>query len=231
MEEPLMLPARLPNLLLNGASGIAVGMATDIPPHNLREVAAACMHLLDEPEATTRALLKHVKGPDLPTGAEIISRAPSWSSFYDKGTGSYKARAVWEVEKERPHRHHAAAVPGVRQPRAGADRAADAREEAADGRGRARRVRSRESDPPGDRAALEPRRCRAADGAPVRDHRSRAQLPRQHQRHRLDGRPRVMGLKALLTEWLEFRRRTVRRRLEFRLDKVARAGCTSSMAC
>ena len=63
-----MLPARLPNLLLNGTSGIAVGMATDIPPHNLREVAAACIHLLEEPEATTRALMKHVKGPDLPTG-------------------------------------------------------------------------------------------------------------------------------------------------------------------
>ena len=68
-----MLPARLPNLLLNGASGIAVGMSTDIPPHNLTEVAAACIHLLDDPEATTRALLKHIKGPDLPTGGEITS--------------------------------------------------------------------------------------------------------------------------------------------------------------
>ncbi len=72
-EEPVFLPARLPNLLLNGTTGIAVGMATDIPPHNLREVAAACIHLLEEPEATTAQLMKHVKGPDLPTGAEIIS--------------------------------------------------------------------------------------------------------------------------------------------------------------
>ena len=103
LEEPLMLPARLPNLLLNGASGIAVGMATDIPPHNLREVAAACIHLLDEPEATTRALLKHVKGPDLPTGGEIISPRADLVAFYDTGTGSYKARAVWEVEEDSGH--------------------------------------------------------------------------------------------------------------------------------
>jgi topoisomerase-4 subunit A len=100
MEEPLWLPARLPNLLLNGASGIAVGMATDIPPHNLREIAAACVQLLDDPEATTRALLKHVKGPDLPTGAEIISGRDELIEFYDKGTGSFRARATWEVEKE-----------------------------------------------------------------------------------------------------------------------------------
>ena len=98
MEEPLMLPARLPNLLLNGTSGIAVGMATDIPPHNLREVAAACIHLLEEPEATTRALLKHIKGPDLPTGAEIISPRADLVEFYDNGVGSFKARATYELE-------------------------------------------------------------------------------------------------------------------------------------
>src|ERR1700704_654663 len=100
LEEPIILPARLPNLLLNGASGIAVGMATDIPPHNLREIAAACIHLLDDPEATTRALLKHIKGPDLPTGAEIVSSREELVEFYDKGTGSYRARATWETEKE-----------------------------------------------------------------------------------------------------------------------------------
>ena len=73
MEEPATLPARLPNLLLNGTTGIAVGMATDIPPHNLREVAAACVRLLEEPAATTEQLLEHVKGPDFPTGAEVIT--------------------------------------------------------------------------------------------------------------------------------------------------------------
>jgi topoisomerase-4 subunit A len=74
MEEPALLPARLPNVLLNGTQGIAVGMATDIPPHNLREVANALVHLLEEPEATTKQLMKFVKGPDLPTGAEIMLR-------------------------------------------------------------------------------------------------------------------------------------------------------------
>jgi len=69
LEEPALLPARLPNVLLNGATGIAVGMATDIPPHNLREVAAACVHLLEDPKATLAELLEHVQGPDFPTGA------------------------------------------------------------------------------------------------------------------------------------------------------------------
>src|SRR5664279_1664109 len=103
MDEPLMLPARLPNLLLNGASGIAVGMATDIPPHNLREIAAACIHLLEDPEATTRALLKHVKGPDLPTGGEIISPRAELVEIYEKGTGSFRARCIWEREEESGH--------------------------------------------------------------------------------------------------------------------------------
>src|SRR5882762_9770495 len=98
MEEPIILPARLPNLLLNGTTGIAVGMATDIPPHNLREVAAAAIHLLEEPEATTAALMKHVKGPDLPTGAEIISPRADLKEFYEKGVGSFKARATYEIE-------------------------------------------------------------------------------------------------------------------------------------
>src|SRR5690349_22958637 len=97
-EEPTILPARLPNLLLNGTSGIAVGMATDIPPHNLREVAAAAIHLLEEPEATTAALMKHIRGPDLPTGAEIISPRADLKEFYDKGVGTFKARATWEIE-------------------------------------------------------------------------------------------------------------------------------------
>src|SRR4029078_6788490 len=99
LEEPALAPARLPNVLLNGATGIAVGMATDIPPHNLREVTTACIHLLEEPEATTAALMKHVRGPDLPTGAEIISPRADLREFYDKGVGTFKARATWEIEE------------------------------------------------------------------------------------------------------------------------------------
>src|SRR5258708_9874724 len=98
MEEPVILPSRLPNLLLNGTQGIAVGMATDIPPHNLREVASACIHLLEDPEATTAALMKHIKGPDLPTGAEIISPRGELKEFYEKGVGTFKARATYEIE-------------------------------------------------------------------------------------------------------------------------------------
>ena len=99
LEEPLQLPARLPNLLLNGTSGIAVGMATDIPPHNLREVAAACIALLDDADLTTRGLMKYVKGPDLPTGAEIITPRAELVEFYDKGTGSFRARATYEIDE------------------------------------------------------------------------------------------------------------------------------------
>src|SRR5207237_2631060 len=98
LEEPVFLPARLPNLLLNGTSGIAVGMATDIPPHNLREVAAAAVHLLEDSEATLAALMKHLKGPDLPTGAEIISPRADLKEVYDKGVSPFKARATWEIE-------------------------------------------------------------------------------------------------------------------------------------
>ncbi|MGH8324917.1 MAG: DNA gyrase subunit A, partial [Steroidobacteraceae bacterium] len=98
LEEPLMLPARLPNLLLNGTTGIAVGMATDIPPHNLREVANACIALLEDPEATTAALMKHIKGPDLPTGAEIISPRAALKEFYEQGVGSFRARATYAIE-------------------------------------------------------------------------------------------------------------------------------------
>ena len=98
IEEPIVLPSRLPNLLLNGTTGIAVGMATDIPPHNLREVANACIALLDDPELTTANLMKLIKGPDLPTGAEIISPRADLKEFYEKGVGSFKARAIYEIE-------------------------------------------------------------------------------------------------------------------------------------
>ncbi len=83
---------------MNGTTGIAVGMATDIPPHNLREVANACIHLLEEPEATTAQLMKFIKGPDLPTGAEIISPRADLKGFYETGQGSFKARATYVIE-------------------------------------------------------------------------------------------------------------------------------------
>ncbi|HXU44319.1 MAG TPA: DNA gyrase subunit A, partial [Thermoanaerobaculia bacterium] len=98
LEEPKLLPARLPHVLLNGASGIAVGMATDIPPHNLREVVAAAIHLLDQPKATVEDLCRHLLGPDFPTEAEIITPRDEIRKIYETGSGSFRLRAVWELE-------------------------------------------------------------------------------------------------------------------------------------
>jgi topoisomerase IV subunit A len=223
MEEPLWLPARLPNLLLNGASGIAVGMATDIPPHNLREIAAACIHLLDDPEATTRALLKHVKGPDLPTGAEIVSSRDELVEFYDKGTGSYRARATWETEKE------TGAVVITQLPfqvsgsRVQEQIAQQMREKKLP---MVEDIRDESDHENPTRLVIEPRSNRVDIEQLMAHLFATTDLERSYRVNinviALDGRPRVCGLKALLAEWLEFRRRTVRRRLEFRLDKVAR---------
>jgi len=98
LKEPALLPARLPNILLNSTTGIAVGMATDIPPHNLREIGAACIHLLDKPKATVADLLKLVKGPDFPTRAEIISSSQEITQIYETGHGSLRMRAVYNKE-------------------------------------------------------------------------------------------------------------------------------------
>jgi len=99
LEEPKLLPARLPNLLLNGAAGIAVGMATDIPAHNLREVARACVHLLRHPDADIAELMRHVPGPDLPTAGEIVTPAHELRRMYETGQGSIRQRARWTLEQ------------------------------------------------------------------------------------------------------------------------------------
>ena len=98
LEEPKMLPARLPNVLLNGGSGIAVGMATDIPPHNIREVVSACVRLLESPRATVAELCQHIAGPDYPTGAEIVTPKEEIMQVYETGTGSMRQRATWMRE-------------------------------------------------------------------------------------------------------------------------------------
>ncbi len=220
-EEPAILPARLPNLLLNGTTGIAVGMATDIPPHNLREVAAACLHLLDDPEATTAALMKHVKGPDLPTGAEIVSPRADLKEFYDKGVGSFKARATWEIEdgnavvtafpfqvsSKRVEEQIAEQIRTKKLPMI-----EDVRDE------------SDHENP--TRFVIIPRSNRV-DLTEVMQHLfATTDLERNYRVNLniigLDGRPKVMSLKEILSQWLEFRIGTVRRRLEFRLDKVTR---------
>jgi topoisomerase-4 subunit A len=222
LEEPLQLPARLPNLLLNGTSGIAVGMATDIPPHNLREVAAACIALLDDADLTTRGLMKYVKGPDLPTGAELISPRAELVEFYDKGTGSFRARATYEIDEDglivitalpfqvSGNRVLEQVAEQMRQKKL--PMVEDLRDE------------SDHENP--TRLVIEPRSNRVDVEQLMAHLFATTDLERSYRVNLnvigLDGRPRVLGLKALLTEWLEFRRRTVRRRLEHRLEKVSR---------
>src|SRR5579864_1849971 len=221
LEEPVFLPARLPNLVLNGTSGIAVGMATDIPPHNLREVANACIHMLEEPEATTAQLMKFVKGPDLPTGAEIISPRSDLKEFYEKGIGTFKARATWEIEDGSivitafPYQVSPTKVQEqiAEQMRAKKLPMVDALNDESD-----------HENP--TRVVIVPRSNRV-DLTELMNHLfATTDLERSYRVNlniiALDGRPRVMNLRDVLSEWLEFRTRTVTRRLEYRLEKVAR---------
>jgi topoisomerase-4 subunit A len=221
LEEPAILPARLPNLLLNGTSGIAVGMATDIPPHNLREVAAACIHLLDEPEATTKALMKHIKGPDLPPGAEIITPRADLVQFYEKGIGSYKARATYEIEEGNivvtafPHQ-----VSGNRVQEQIAEQIRNKKLPMVDD------VRDESDHENPTRLVIIPT-SKKVDLVQLMNHLfATTDLERNYRVNinviGLDGRPRVVGLKEFLTNWLEFRIGTVTRRLQHRLDKVAK---------
>ncbi len=221
LEEPVILPARLPNLLLNGTSGIAVGMATDIPPHNLREVANACIQLLEDPDSSTAALMKHVKGPDLPTGAEIISPRSDLKTFYEKGVGSFKARATYEIEDGNvvitafPHQVSPARVQEQIAEQMRTKKLPMVED-----------VRDESDHAHPVRLVLVPRSNRV-DLVEVMNHLfATTDLERNYRVNLnvigLDGRPRVLGLKSILGEWLQFRVATVRRRLQHRLEKVTR---------
>ena len=182
------MPARLPHLLLNGTTGIAVGMATDVPPHNLNEIVSACVRLLDDPDATVRDLCEHVRGPDYPTAAEIITPAADLlRDVRDRPRQRARARHVRDAKDSNIV---ITALPYQVSPSKVIEQIAhaDAREEAAVAGRHARRVRPREPDARRAGAAQQPRRRRAADGPPVRDHRPGEELPRQPQRHR-PGRP------------------------------------------
>src|SRR5581483_912896 len=98
LQEPIVLPARFPNLLVNGAAGIAVGMATNCPPHNLGEVVRAAIHLIDNPEATTAQLLERIKGPDFPLGGKVVTDRTTLRKIYEEGTGSIKVQGEWKLE-------------------------------------------------------------------------------------------------------------------------------------
>ncbi len=218
MEEPAFLPARLPNVLLNGTQGIAVGMSTDIPPHNLREVAQACIHLLDDPEAQTRTLMKYVKGPDLPTGGEIITPRSDLLAIYNTGNGTFKARAVYKEEddviviSELPYQ-----VSGSKVIEQIAAQMRDKKLPMVED------IRDESDHEEPIRIVIEPKK--RADVQQLMLHLfATTDLERNYRVNlnviTLEGKPKVMGLRDLLNEWLTFRTQTVTRRLQFRLDKV-----------
>ncbi len=221
LEEPAILPARLPHVLLNGASGIAVGMATDILPHNVREVASACVRLLEEPGATVEDLMEHVPGPDFPTEAEIISPGHDLARIYETGTGSVRLRARWEYDKDEgvllvtalPYQVSGAKVLeqiAVQMTAKKLPMLEDLRDE------------SDHENP--TRLVLVPR-SRRVDREGLMSHLfATTDLERSYRVNMnvigLNGRPKVRNLRDLLQEWLRFREVTVRRRLQYRLDRV-----------
>ena len=219
LEEPAVLPARLPHVLLNGTTGIAVGMATDIPPHNLRELAAACVHLLQHPKADLDELMEHVPGPDFPTAAEIITPAEDIRQIYAGGTGSLRMRARHELENgdivitALPHQVSGAKVLEQIAAQMQAKKlpmVADLRDE------------SDHEDP--TRLVIVPRSNRVDRDVLLAHLYATTDLERTYRVNLnvigLNGRPQVKDLRTLLKEWLVFRQETVRRRLQHRLDKI-----------
>lgn len=219
LQEPKMLPARLPNILLNGTTGIAVGMATDIPPHNVREVANAAILLLDNPKATLDEVMGFVRGPDYPTEAEIITPNEDIRKIYQSGKGSVRMRAVWKKEEGEivitalPHQVSGAKLMEqiANQMRAKKlPMIEDLRDE------------SDHENP--TRLVLVPRSNRI-DMEQVMNHLfATTDLEKSYRINLnmlgLDGRPAVKNLVEILSEWLVFRRDTVTRRLNYRLDRV-----------
>src|SRR6187455_2923637 len=222
LEEPAFLPARLPNVLLNGTQGIAVGMSTDIPPHNLREIAQACIHLLDEPDAQTRTLMKYVKGPDLPLGGEIITPKSDLLAIYNTGNGTFKARAVYREDKEEGVIIISELPYQVSGSKLIEQIAAQMREKKLP---MVEDIRDESDHEERIRIVIEPKK--RTDVAQLMAHLfATTDLERNYRVNinviTLEGKPKVMGLRDLLNEWLAFRTTTVTRRLQFRLDKVAK---------
>ena len=219
LEEPRVLPARLPHIMLNGITGIAVGMATDIPPHNAREVAHACAALLDNPQASVSDLMQYVKGPDYPTDAEIISPAPDLAAIYETGRGSVKMRAIYQLEDgdivitALPHQTSGAKILEQIAAQMQAKKlpmVSDLRDE------------SDHENP--TRIVIVPRSNRIDVEQLMQHLFATTDLEKSYRVNinilGLDNRPRVKNLLEILSEWLVFRRDTVRRRLQHRLNKV-----------
>lgn len=219
LTEPSLLPARLPHILLNSTTGIAVGMATDIPPHNLREVGDACIHLLDKPKAELADIMKFVQGPDYPTAAEIISSPEELKSMYETGQGSVRMRAIYEKENgdiivtalpyqvsgSKVLEQIAAQMQAKKLPMI-----EDLRDE------------SDHENP--TRLVITPRSNRVDVHSVMQHLFAITDLERTYRVNMnmigLNGRPQVKDLVSILKEWLTFRTDTVRKRLQWRLDKV-----------
>ena len=219
MDEPVVLPARLPNLLLNGTAGIAVGLSTDVPPHNLREVVSACVHLLDSPKATVAQLMKHIKGPDFPTGGEMISSKQDLTEIYKTGNGTLRLRATYKLENgdivitALPYQIAGAKVLeqiAAQMRNKKLPLVEDLRDE------------SDHEEP--IRLVITPK-SRKVDVEELMSHLfATTSLERTVRVNMnivaLDGRPRAFDLHSLLSEWLTFRKGTVKRRLQHRLQIV-----------
>lgn len=219
LEEPKYLPARLPHILLNGTMGIAVGMATDIPPHNINELADASVMLLDNPKATLDDILTVVQGPDYPTEAEIITPKAEIAKMYEQGRGSIKMRAVWKKEEGEivisalPHQASPSKIIeqiATQMRNKKLPMVDDIRDE------------SDHENP--IRLVIVPRSNRI-DFDALMDHLfATTDLEKSYRVNMnmigLDGKPAVKNLLTILTEWLTFRRTTVTRRLNYRLDKI-----------
>ncbi|MCY9826258.1 DNA topoisomerase IV subunit A [Vibrio chagasii] len=219
MKEPQMLPARLPHILLNGITGIAVGMATDIPPHNVREIADATIKLIDSPKAELSEIMESVQGPDYPTEAEIISPKSDIEKIYKTGRGSIKMRAVWHKEGSDivitalPHQ-----VSGAKLLEQIANQMRAKKLPMVDD------LRDESDHENPTRIVVVPRSNRI-DCDQLMSHLFASTDLEKNFRVNLnmiglDNRPQVKGLVQILKEWIEFRRTTVRRRLQHRLDKV-----------
>ncbi len=219
LDEPEILPARLPNVLLNGGSGIAVGMATDIPPHNLIEVADACIYVLDNPKATVQDICKIIKGPDFPTEAELITPKHEIMELYETGRGSLKTRATYVIESGEivinalPYQVSGAKVLeqiAAQMQKKKLPMVVDLRDE------------SDHENP--TRIVIVPRSNRIDYDGVMSHLFSTTDLERNYRVNfnmiGINKRPQVKDIASLLKEWVEFRISTVRRRLQFRLDKI-----------
>lgn len=219
LEEPITLPARIPNLLLNGTTGIAVGMATDIPPHNLNEVVKACIHLLENPKATVKELCEFILAPDYPTDAEIITPRAEIREAYETGRGSIKMRAVWSKEdgdiviSALPHQTSGSRVLEQIAEQMQAKKLPMVQD-----------LRDESDHEHACRLVIVPRSNRVDCEQLMAHLFATTDLERNYRVNLnvigIDGKPAVKNLQQILTEWLNYRMVTVRRRLQFRLEKV-----------